>query len=305
MVVDNGCDQSIININSFLVKSFAGELFNVGGALHNMQSSQLELVSDAFTLVTFPDNSRVIFKLNQCFLDRDPSQSEALIQPHQARAFGVIVDDCASCHLGVDGNRGGQCLIVDDIAYPMHFDGWKCYYRLSKPSEEDLLKYTIVELTSPIAYEPQRRRNSRRIASPVGSTTAEWRARMGYPTLKVMENTLTNSTNMITTLQSETRDYMRDHYKTRFWALRPKRIDDVCYSDTFFSSIVSIRGLKCFQMFAFKSSSYECIKLMRREAEAPGAYEDIIREVGAPNKMVTDNANYWNKVEIHQSPLLY
>ena len=43
MVVDNSCYQSIIDINSFLVKSFAGELFNVGGALHNMQSSQLEL----------------------------------------------------------------------------------------------------------------------------------------------------------------------------------------------------------------------------------------------------------------------
>ena len=68
MVVDNGCNQSIISINSFLVKSFAGELFNVGVALHNIQSSQLELVSDAFTLVTLPDNSRIIFKTNQCFL---------------------------------------------------------------------------------------------------------------------------------------------------------------------------------------------------------------------------------------------
>ena len=29
---------------------------------------------------------------------------------------------------------------------------------------------------------------------------------------------------------------------------------------------------------------------MRREAEAPGAYEDFIREIGAPNKTVTDNA---------------
>ena len=112
---------------------------------------------------------------------------------------------------------------------------------------------------------------------------------MGYPAHQVMENTLKNSTNMITTLQSETRDHMRDHYKPRFWALRPRRINDVCYSDTFFASVVSIRGLKCFQMFAFKSSSYECIKLMKREAEAPGAYKDIICEVGAPNKKVTDN----------------
>ena len=28
---------------------------------------------------------------------------------------------------------------------------------------------------------------------------------------------------------------------------------------------------------------------MRRESQAPDMYEDIIREYGAPNKMVTDN----------------
>ena len=186
MVVDNGCDQSIININSFLIKSFAGELYNVGGALHSMHSSQLELVSDAFTLVTLPDNSKVIFRINQCFLDRDPSQTEALLQPHQARAFGVIVDDCVSCHLGVDGNRGGQQLLVNDVSYPMHFDGWKCYYRLSKPTEADLLRYNIIEITCSRPYEPQQRRHSRRITSSIGSSSHEWRCRMGFPPLDVM-----------------------------------------------------------------------------------------------------------------------
>ena len=64
MVVDNGCNQSIIYMNSFLVKSLSGELFNVGGVLHDMQSSQFELVGEAYTLVTLPDNSRVILKMN-------------------------------------------------------------------------------------------------------------------------------------------------------------------------------------------------------------------------------------------------
>ena len=35
---------------------------------------------------------------------------------------------------------------------------------------------------------------------------------------------------------------------------------------------------------------FECIKLMKREAEPPAVYEDTIHEVGAPDKMVTDNA---------------
>jgi len=102
--------------------------------------------------------------------------------------------------------------------------------------------------------------------------------------------TLGNTTQMVQTLQAETREYLRDHYKTRVWALRPKRINDICYSDTFFSSTVSIRGYKCFQMFAFKHSKFNVIKLMRREAQAPEAYKDLIREHGAPNRTVTDNA---------------
>ena len=113
MVMDNGCDQSIINNDAFYVKSFAGVLYNVGGALHGMQASSLELVNEAYTLITLPDSKKIIVEFNQCFLDRDPLQTEALLQPHQARAFGVIVDNCASCHLGSDGQPGGQCIMVD------------------------------------------------------------------------------------------------------------------------------------------------------------------------------------------------
>ena len=178
MVIDNGCDQSIINNNAFYVKSFAGVLYNVGGALHGMQASSLELVDKAYTLVTLPNVTNIILELNQCFLDRDPLQTEALLQPHQARAFGVIVDDCASCHLGPDGQSGGQCITIDAVSYPMHFDGWKCYFRISKPSDADLLKYPIIRITSPLPYEPQTRRSSRRLPSPVGASSDEWRARL-------------------------------------------------------------------------------------------------------------------------------
>ena len=37
----------------------------------------------------------------------DPSQTEALLQTHQTRAFGVIVDDCARCHVATNSEPGG------------------------------------------------------------------------------------------------------------------------------------------------------------------------------------------------------
>ena len=110
LVIDNGCDQTIININSFLIHSFAGTKYKINGALNAMSSSSLELVSEAFTLVTIDEDTKYIFKINQAFLDRDPTQSESLTQPHQMRAFGVIVDDCAKSHLGPTNLPGGQCI---------------------------------------------------------------------------------------------------------------------------------------------------------------------------------------------------
>ena len=49
-------------------------------------------------------------------------------------------------------------------------------------------------------------------------------------------------------------------------------------------------AIKKFQLFTFKHSKSDRIHLMRREANAPEAYEDTIRTIGAPNKTVTDNA---------------
>ena len=97
-------------------------------------------------------------------------------------------------------------------------------------------------------------------------TVEEQRARLGYSTHEMTRHTLTNTTSYIQTLQAETSEYTRDHYKTRVWALRPHRSDDVIYSDTFFLSICSIRAFKYFQLFAFKVLRFERIAIMRRES---------------------------------------
>ena len=189
----------------------------------------------------------------------------------------MIVDDCARCHLGSDGNAGGQCIKLDNVTLPLHFDGWKCYFRCRLPTSLELQTLQVYELTSPFPYNPQKRLSSRRIEKGEGVSVGEWRARLGYPTFKTTEATLHNTTQMVQTLQAESREYLRDYYKTRVWSLRPHRINDVCYSDTFFSSFRSIRGYSCFQLFAFKESKFTKARLMKRESQAPELYEDIIR----------------------------
>ena len=61
IITDSGCDQSIINLNSFLVQSYTGIYYNVGGVLQGMNSNDLEIVSDAFTLHQLPITA--IYKL--------------------------------------------------------------------------------------------------------------------------------------------------------------------------------------------------------------------------------------------------
>ena len=80
----------------------------------------------------------------------------------------------------------------------------------------------------------------------------EWRSQLGYPTYGTTAATLKKKTQLIPSYQAETREYMRDCYKTRAWTLNPRRIDDNMYLDTFYSSLPSVRGYKCFQLFALK-----------------------------------------------------
>ena len=63
LLIDNGCDVSIISINSFLINTYTGIHFNVDGALFNMKSNNLQLVNDCYTVAIFPFNKLVLLKL--------------------------------------------------------------------------------------------------------------------------------------------------------------------------------------------------------------------------------------------------
>ena len=95
----------------------------------------------------FQKKRKVILQINQAFLDRDTLQTEALIQPHQIRAFGLVVDNCAHIYMGKEIKPGGQCIEVRNAKHPMHFDSCKCYFQIQKPDHTDLAKYLIIELT--------------------------------------------------------------------------------------------------------------------------------------------------------------
>jgi hypothetical protein len=138
-VIDIGCDQCIINIKCFTVSSRSGHFYYVDGPLQGRMSSSNPMeVFNGICKVVLRDNSSFLLVVNQALLDTDPDQSEALFQPHQLRAHGMIVDETATRHRGADGHPGKQMIRVNDITVPLYFDGWKTFLSITKPTEQDL-----------------------------------------------------------------------------------------------------------------------------------------------------------------------
>ncbi|GFH49047.1 hypothetical protein CTEN210_05523 [Chaetoceros tenuissimus] len=318
-VSDSGCDQCILNLKVFLLQnsSFTGRYFDIGGALNGMQSDTcLEVVNDAYTKMIFDGGIEVIGIFHQGLLDLDENQNEALIQPHQLQSSGVIYDDVVSIHLGNNGKPGTQSITVAGHTLPLFFDGYKTYFRLVKPTEEDLQYLPHIVMTSKEIYEPQQRKFVERMSrlynsdkaktAPVISsrrrpvsepTVEEWRANLGFPSVEVTKHTLRNTTQLLKTMEMETREYMRDYKQSRTTVLKPYRIKDVLYTDTFFSTIKSVRGHTCFQMFALKRSMYTKSVPMKAERFVYDAYRDFIVNVGAPVATVSDNAQVYTSAQ--------
>jgi len=107
-----------------------------------MKASGLELVNNVYTLATLLDGEKVILKINQALCDNDPLQQEVLFQSHQLRAHGVrVADDCASRHVGADGQPGGQCILIVGNAISVNAISWA----------DDLQKYSMTLSNSPLA----------------------------------------------------------------------------------------------------------------------------------------------------------
>jgi hypothetical protein len=88
----------------------------------------------------------------------------------------------------------------------------------------------------------------------------------------------------------ENREAPQQHRKKRLLPLHPKRVIGRTDLDTFFSSVKSIANYTCVQLFFSVETKFLYPKFMRKESHLHGAYQDFARNVGAPNILLTDNA---------------
>jgi hypothetical protein len=113
--------------------------------------------------------------------------------------------------------------------------------------------------------------------------------------MEVTKKTLFNTRiQIVNTLEAETCEYMRDHFQAHLKMLWPHHINDTLFTDTFFSSVVSVQCYDKFQMFSFYHCKVDIGKLIRHKSQAVVELQDIFGEVGAPNYIVSDNAKIYH-----------
>ena len=107
---------------------------------------------------------------------------------------------------------------------------------------------------------------------------------MGNPPPEIVKKTLDTTTRFCEApVKMETR-------KARILPLHRRRIKGRTDSDTFFSSVTSMRSFRCVQLSVYLLSNFLFVKCLRRESQFHSAYQDFIRDVGAPNSLLTDNS---------------
>ncbi|KAI2505565.1 hypothetical protein MHU86_8901 [Fragilaria crotonensis] len=223
--------------------------------------------------------------------DSNPAQTESLLSVHQSlRDTRNGIDDRARCERDIAGKPGLQMARFRDVKMPFFFDGTKCFFEVFRITESELRRLPKVTITDgSVPYEPFARLHSRRrVAESEGSS--QWKRCLGFAPDYVVSRTLDATTQLVPTVEAETREMMRDHFQTRLPQLKVRRLNDLCYVDTFFSSIPSVRGYTYWNLFSFQRTGWDVVYLMRRRSQSPSTLPKMVAECGAPTRLKSDNA---------------
>ena len=290
LVSDTGNDQTLLT-STWRVLKHTGREVMMTGAFAGRNVGEVFPVVSAVAKIVCEDGCAFAAYAHEALLDSNPAQTESLLSVHQSlRNTRNGIDDRARCERDVHGRPGMQLARFGECRLPFFFDGTKCFYAvypLSIAEESRLPKVVLTD--GEVPYKPMARLHSRR--RPVQDTDLElWKRCLGFTPDHVVSKTLSATSQLVPTVEAETREMMRDHFQTRLPELKVRRINDTCYVDTFFSSITSVRGFSCWNLYCFQRTGLDVVYLMRRRAQGPTTLPKMVADCGAPAVIKSDNA---------------
>lgn len=287
LIADSGNDQFLIT-STWSVTEFTGRHIVLSGALAGRHPGTTFPVVSAVAKLIDANNRSYCAIVHEALYDESPCQYEALIATAQVRKFnGNAIDDCDTDSVDTRGRPGTQCAIISGHKLPFFFDGAKCFYYIQPISSEEIQSLPHVIFTDGTRpYDPIARTATRRMVDH----GQDWKRCLGFPNDLVLEKTLKATTQLVPSVEAETREVMRDHFKTRIPELKLARRNDTVYVDTFFSAVKSVRGYTCWNLFCFKDAGYDYPILLQRKSQTPESLQDFLLFCGAPKILYSDNA---------------
>jgi hypothetical protein len=262
------------------------QVAQLDGALEGMGKCSLLLVT-AVTAHDHPMEGTILLGAGCAGWDERPQQTKSLFNSHNMRKHNVIVHDTAK----PDG--GLQRLEVDGFHIPLDFvDDKTLSLQLRQPAPEELEKLEILWLTPrKLTANSNIHCTARRAPGGIVPVPAPWEERLGYAPELITVKTLKGTRQLCSSpVEMDQRENPRQHRKTRIQALHPRRITGRTGSDTFFSSVESVRKYMSVQIFFCVLKKFLYVKGTRRELHSHGMYQEFVRDVGAPNKLLRDNS---------------
>ena len=283
-IIDPGTDFEVLGGVGWEVVEKLNRETQLDGALAGMEGENLPVVC-AVTAYDHPQLGPVLLGVGAAAWDERAEQTESLLNSHELRKHNVTVDDIAKR----DGGR--QMLVVDEIQIDLVFENERILYiPIRRPTTQEMNDRRIHWLIprSPTSTSMLLARRNKMAVVP---EPASWEERLGNCPEAVTVKTLDATTQLCSSpVEMENREAPQQHRKSRVLPLHPRRIPGRTDSDTYFSSVKSIRGYTCVQLFVTLLAQFLYVRCMRKESHSHGAYQDFVRHVGAPNTLLTDNA---------------
>ena len=283
VVIDPGTDFEVIGGVGWRVLERFNRDASMSGAFAGSQGASYPVVSAATIFES--ENGPILLGIGAAAWDDRQEQHESLLNSHEMRKYGIDIDDKAKR----DG--GNQRIIIGPHEIPLVFEQQRTlHFQIRQPTENEMNNLEIHWLIPQCqtATSSLLRRRNEVVIRP---EPAPWRERLGFPPENVMAATLTATTQLCANpVEMDNREAPRQHRKSRVLPLHPRRIEGRTDSDTYFSSIKSVRGFTCVQVFVSLLAQHIFVRCLRRESHSHSAYQDLVRYVGAPNTLLTDNA---------------
>ena len=330
--IDNHADTCCLGAN-FLPLYFTGEMCDVAPYSDEYEPIKDIPICTAATAYRNQDTGATIILIVHQALWFGNKMAHSLINPNQIRSNGYSLSD--------DPFDTGRDLGIEfgtDETLPFEVDGSIVYFESYTPTNEELMEFRQLELTSESSWNPARMNemipkrismvnrcgeretdlscfdsllsntsdaysdsklvdrlvSSVRIHSNIAAKETTNRRPAIEPGV-LMRRWNVGIETATKTIRATTQRGIRHaahpltrRYRTDLLSHRFRRLNDVWYSDTAFSTVKSLRGNTCSQVF---TNTKAIIAVpMERKSGAGDALVTLCNEVGVPNTLIFDNS---------------